>query len=267
MKGSKLTVFLIVTTLLFAMVMAGPFSSEAATHGRYMEIDVEGPETPFVNITEEYTVTITGEFEDGSSVEEVAENWTLNAQTDLDATIEPEEQENETSNVFQVEVQIHEETEGELIFTAYAGKEGDVEFTEKQFNVDPEKPERTSLVIENPTDMHIDEANLGLFINDELKDVQTVQDLEPEGEQTITFQWSKRDLEGGEHQMEVWMEYREREIDDEINQDQLVLSRTFEVEEETSTLLIAGIVLAVIAVSLVVFLWYQKKRRESRRPW
>jgi len=231
--------------------------SEAAVEDTRIDPSIDGPDEFFVNETVSYEVEIRGAFgtDQGAIRAEEADNWTLQTESTLEATIDPEESESSSSNIFTVDVTVHEEGEGTLNFRAYCGKDGEVAFNEKQFQISVEKPERTSVTIENPTDAHIEELEVGLYINGELKATQTLRDLEPGEERRVTFEWSKRGLDPGEHTLEVRTEER------------VVISRTFQIEDETSSWIYAGIILAVIAASVLVFIWYKSRRRRQRRPW
>jgi len=231
--------------------------SEAAVQDTRIDPSIDGPEEFFVNKTVSYEVEIRGAFRVGDRTirTDQADNWTLQTESTLDSTIDPLESDSETSNIFTVNVTVHEEGEGTLNFRAYCGKDDEVAFNEKQFQISVEKPERTSVTIKNPTDAHIEELEVGLYINGELKDTQTLRDLEPGEERKVTFEWSKRGLDSGEHTLEVRAEER------------LVISRTFQVEEETSSWIYAGVILAVIGASILIFIWYKSRRRRQRRPW
>jgi len=251
--GLLVGVLLLVST--FLVVTAQP--SEAAVQDTRIDPSIEGPDEFFVNKTVSYEVEIKGAFRVGDRTirTDEADNWTLQTESTLEATIDSDELESSSSNIFTVNVTVHEEGEGTLNFRAYCGKDGDVAFNEKQFQITVEKPERTTVTIENPTDAHIEELQVALYINGELKDTQTVRDLEPGEERRVTFEWSKRGLGTGEHTLEVRAEER------------LVMSRTFQIEDETSSWIYAGVILAVIAASVLVFIWYKSKRRRQRRPW
>ncbi len=251
--GLLVGVLLLVST--FLVVTAQP--SEAAVQDTRIDPSIEGPDEFFVNKTVSYEVEIKGAFRVGDRTirTDEADNWTLQTESTLEATIDSDELESSSSNIFTVNVTVHEEGEGTLNFRAYCGKDGDVAFNEKQFQITVEKPERTTVTIENPTDAHIEELQVALYINGELKDTQTVRDLEPGEERRVTFEWSKRGLGPGEHTLEVRAEER------------LVMSRTFQIEDETSSWIYAGVILAVIAASVLVFIWYKSKRRRQRRPW
>lgn len=274
MKTGKLLVTVLSLALLVSVTSIGVGFGEATTRDDGIEIDViEGPERPFVNQTENYQIELTGTFGVDDEEVEDADNWTLQVETDLESTIEPSDNieqtqvEEDTDNLFNLGIEIHEEGEGEITFSAYVGKDDEVSFQEKTFDIEAEIPERTSIEITNPTEANIENAKLGLYINNEIKSLVTISELGPNEEQTITFEWSKRGLEGGEHTMEVWMDYSDPETKEDFEKDSIVMERTFEIEEETNPWLIAGIVIAVIVGALLIFIWYQKKRRESRRPW
>ncbi len=243
-------------------------SGEASiTRDTGIDPSVDGPSEFFVNETVSYEVEIKGHFrtEEGRFDAREADNWTLQTESTLEATIEPEEEESFTSNVFTVNVTIHEEGEGKLNFRASCGKEDEMAFNEKEFQIFVEKAERTSVTILNPTDTHIEELQVALYINGELKAMQTIQDFEPEEERRVTFEWSKRGLNPGEHTLEVWTGRAEN--DQEFNKENLVMSRTFQIEEETSSIVYAGVIVAVIAAGVLIFFWYKSRRRKQRRPW
>jgi len=255
--------FLLLST--FFVVTAQP--GEAAGEDNLIDISVDGPREFFVNETISYEVEIKGAFRiDGETIRaQDADNWTLQTESDLEATIQPQESESDTSNIFTVNVTVHEESEGNLNFRAYCGKDGEVAFNEKEFWINVEKPEKTWVTITNPTDAHIEELEVALFINGDLKATETLTDLGPGEERRVTFEWSKRGLESGEHTLEVWTGTSEDV--DEFNRERLVMSRTFQIEEETSSLIYAGVVIVIIAASLLIFFWYKSKKRRQRRPW
>jgi len=255
LKKLGLLVGILLLFSIFFIVTAQP--SEAAVEDTRIDPSIDGPEEFFVNKTVSYEVEIRGAFRVGDRTIRTnqADNWTLRTESTLEATIDPDESDSSSSNIFTVNVTVHEEGEGTLNFRAYCRKDGEVAFNEKQFQISVEKPERTSVTIENPTDAHIEELEVALYINGELKDTQTLRDLEPGEERRVTFEWSKRGLDSGEHTLEVRTE------------DRLVMSRTFQIEEETSSWIYAGVILAVIAASVLIFIWYKNRRRRQRRPW
>ncbi len=258
---------LLLTSSLFLATIVQP--AEAATRDNRIEPRIiEGPDEFFNNETVTYVVEIRGAFRvDGEIIRaSEADNWTLRTESSLQATIDPPEAESSTSNVFEVNVTVHEEGEGILTFTAFCGKNGQVSYSDREFSFRTEEPEKTSVTIRNPTNTHIEEMKVGLFIDGELKTTQKITDMEPGEERRITFQWSKRGLSPGEHTLEIWADY-EPDEDTEFNQQAMIISRTFKVEEETSTLVYAGIIIAVIAVSFFVLLWYKSRKRKRRRPW
>ncbi|MFP4001385.1 MAG: CARDB domain-containing protein [Thermoplasmata archaeon] len=272
MPEKKFTVFIIGIFLLTSALFIGASIRPAEGAKRDNRINprvVEGPEDIFINNTVTYRIEIGGAFEAGGELVRASEadNYTLKTESDLDTTIDPLEDESTSTNVFEVNVSAHEEGEGELTFTAYCGKGDDVAYSEKKFSFDAEKPEKTTVKIENPTDTHIEKMKVGLFIDGELKSTETITDLEPDEDREITFQWSKRGLSTGEHTLEVWGDYEPAEDEQSFNQNDLIMSINFQVEEETNTMVYVGIAILAIAISLVVFLWYQSRKRKRRRPW
>ncbi len=257
MELKSLSLLVGILLLLSTFFIIPAQTSEAAVEDTRINPSIDGPEEFFVNETVSYEVEIKGAFgtDEGAIRADKADNWTLQTESTLEATIDPEESESESSNIFTINVTVHEEGEGNLNFRAYCGKDGEVAFNEKQFQISVEKPERTTVTIENPTDAHIEELEVRLYINGELKATQTLRDIEPEEERKITFEWSKRGLDAGEHTLEVRTEER------------LVISRTFQIEDETSSWIYAGVILAVIAASILIFIWYKSRRRRQRRPW
>lgn len=272
MLEKKLTVMIIGVFLLISVLSIGASIKTVGAATRDNRINprvLEGPDEVFVNETVVYKIEISGAFEAGGELVRASEadNYTLRTESDLDATINSEEQESTTSNVFDVNVTVHEEGEGELEFLAFCGKGDQVAFSETEFSFESEKPETTSVKVKNPTDTHIEEMNIGLFIDGELKSTQNLTEMEPGEERRITFQWSKKGLSSGEHTIEVWADYDSSEDEESFNQQDLIMSQTFQVEEETNTLLYVGIAIAVIGVGFVVFLWYRSRQRKRKRPW
>ncbi|MFW5952715.1 MAG: CARDB domain-containing protein [Candidatus Natronoplasma sp.] len=267
MELKKIAVLVSMFFLLstFFVVTAQP--GQAAVEDNLINLSIDGPQEFFINETINYEVEIRGAFTiDGEPIRaQEADNWTLQTESNLEATIEPEESESHTSNIFTVNVTVHEEDEGNLNFRAYCGKDGEVAFNEIEFGINVEKPEKTEITVRNPTDTHIEELEVALFINGELKAVETLTEFEPGEERNVTFEWSKRDLDSGEHTLEVWT----GTSDDvsEFNEERLVMSRTFQIEEETSSLIYAGIIIVMVVASLLVFFWYKSRRRRQRRPW
>ncbi len=267
MEVKNFAVLVAISLLLSTFFLVTVQPGEAAVEDDLIDLSIDGPQEFFVNETISYEVEIRGVFRiDGEIISaQEADNWTLQTGSNLEATIEPEESESDTSNKFTVNVTVHEEGEGNLNFRAYCGKDGEVAFNEVRFWINVEKPEKTWVTVRNPTDTYIEELEVALFINGELKAVETLRDFEPGEERRVTFEWSKRGLESGEHTLEVWT----GTSDDvrEFNKERLVMSRTFQIEEETSSLIYAGIIIAMIAASLLIFFWYKSRRRRQRRPW
>jgi len=261
-----LGVFMITSAL--TMVATVPTAQAATQESRIDPTVVDAPDELFVNETVNYQVEIRGAFEHDGEIfdSEEADNWTLRTETDLDATIEPTEEESTVTNVFNVTITVHEEAEGDLVFTAYLGKEEAVYFNERHFRIDAETPERTSLTVTNPTDTHIEEVELGLFIDGELKARKTLEDLGPNEDRQVTFAWSKESLSAGEHGLEVWMDYGFSE-EAEFNRDHLIMETTFEIEDQISTWIYGGVAIVVIVGGFFIFIWYQKRKRKRRRPW
>jgi len=255
MELKNLVILIGIFFLLSTVSVISIQASEAAVRDSRINPSVDGPEEFFVNETVKYEVEIRGAFGSENIRASDADNWTLQTESTLEATIDPPEKESTTSNIFTVNVTVHEEGEGHLNFRAYCGKDDEVAFNEKQFEISVEKPERTSVTVRNPTDVHIEELEVALYINGELKATQTLNDFEPGEERKVTFEWSKRGLESGEHTLEIWAEER------------MVMSRTFRVEEETSSLLYAGVIITVIVAGVLIFIWYKGRRRRQRRPW
>jgi len=267
LKNLAVLVGVILLFSTFFVVTIQP--TEAAVRDTRIDPSIDGPEEFFVDEAVSYEVEIRGAFRiDSEKIRaQDADNWTLQTESTLEATIDPVESESDTSNIFVVNVTVHEEGEGNLNFRAYCGKDGEVAFNEKQFEITVEKPEKTTVTVLNPTDAHIEELEVALYINGELKATKTLRDFEPEEERRVTFEWSKRELDPGEHTLEVWADYGTSENVDEFNKEKLVMSRPFHIEGETSSLLYAGIIIAVIVASVLIFFWYKSRRRRQRRPW
>ncbi|MBS3781467.1 MAG: hypothetical protein KGY66_02355 [Candidatus Thermoplasmatota archaeon] len=269
MDAKKFTVSVSMLLLLSMSLLAGVQVSEGARESPRIDPRVvEGPDELFVNETETYRIEIDGFFlANGKKVEaNEADNWSLTTESNLQTTIEPLEQESTDSNIFNVTVTVHEEGKGHLNFIAYCSKNGQVFYSEREFSIVSEKPESTSVRIKNPTDTHIEEMRVGLYIDGNLKTTQTLSDMGPEEERQITFQWSKRGIEPGEHTIEIWADYSSAENED-FNKQSMIMSRTFQVEEETSNLIYAGIIVAVMGAGSLIFFWYRRRRKKRRRPW
>lgn len=260
---------LVITLILTSTALTGLQITKGAEKDNRINPVVDGPENVFVNVTEVYEVEIKGVFEvDDNLIEaENADNWSLEMESSLDATVEPNEQESTESNIFTVNVTIHEEGTGNLNITAYCGKGGKVSYSEKQLEVRSEEPEETTVPITNPTDTTIQQIELGFFVDGEKKSTITIEDLSPNEEKTVTFRWSKRGLSSGEHDLEVWVDYGTDNEPDRFNKQELIMDRTFHVEGEPNTLLYGAVIALVIAASFVVFLFYQSRKRKRRRPW
>ncbi len=270
MKWKKTTIFVI--AIVFLMVISG-FSGMQVTKGAEKDDRinplVDGPEEVFVNVTEVYQVEIKGVFEVNGNIVDVenANNWTLKTESSLDATVKPKEQESSTSNHFTVNVTVHEAGKGYLNITAYCGKKGKVSYSEKQVRIKAEKPQKTTVPINNPTNTTVEEMRLGLFIDGKRKSTITVTDLKSGEEKTVTFKWSKSGLSSGEHDLEVWVDYGVSADSSGFTKQDQVIDSNFHVKGETNTLLYGGIIAAVIASGFVVFLLYQQRKRKRRRPW
>ncbi|MEF8835033.1 MAG: CARDB domain-containing protein [Candidatus Thermoplasmatota archaeon] len=269
MEFKNLALLVIISFLLFTSFTVIIQTGEAAVEDERINPKIDGPEEFFFNETVSYEVEIRGAFRSGEKIidAEEADNWTLKTESTLEATVDPLESESATSNIFTVNVTVREEGEGALNFKAYCGKNGEVAFNEKEFQISVEKPEKTKVTVKNPSEVHIEEMKIGLYIDGEQKATQTLKDLEPGEERRGSFKWSKSGLESGEHTLEVWADYGTSENDDGFNKEKLVMDRTFQIEEETSTMLYAGIIIAAIAVSVLLFIWYKNRRRRQRRPW
>ncbi len=260
---------IIVILMMIGSGMSAFQISEAAQEDSRINISVDGPDKLFVNETENYEVEIKGVFQVGDDLvdAERADNWTLKTESTMDATVEPQSIGTSTTNVYTVNVTVHEEGKGYLNLTAYCGKNGSVSYTEKQYRIEVEEPEVTTVPINNPTNITIKKMELGLFIDGDKKSTVMVEDLKPGEQRKVTFKWSKEGLSSGEHDLKVWVDYGTDNDPDSFNKQDRVMDRTFHVEGETNTMLYAGVIVAVIAVSFVVFLLYRQRKRKSRRPW
>lgn len=245
--------------------MGSPISAETR-EDRGISIDIErekGQDVLFVNESENYEVDIVGRFEAGGEIIRVedADNWSLKTETDMDATIEPDDQDSNLTSEFEVDVTIHEEETGYLTFTAYCAKGENIRYSERQVEVKAVEAESVSVSLDNPTPYELEDVNVNLYVNGRLMNTRTIEELGPNESRDIEIKWSSYDLGAGEHELEIRTDYG---FDGE---EETLLTHTFYVEEDTSTALYGGIAAMAIGIGLVVFFLYRRKKKRRRRPW
>ncbi len=258
----------VVTLLLLAtMITFIGAPSEADVRedrGISMEIEREkGQDAIFLNDTETFTVRIMGRFEAEGDVfrAEDADNWTLKTESDMDATIDPEDQDSNVTNEFDVEVTIHEEGTGRITFTAYCTKGDSTRYSEKDYEVEAVEPESVSVTVDNPTYYELEDIEVKLYVNGRLMNTVTIESLEPEESRDLEIKWSSHNLDAGEHRLEIRTDYGFE------GEEETLLSRTFYVEEDTNTALYGAIIAIAVGAALLVFFLYRRKKKRRRRPW
>ncbi len=258
------TVALIILMISFSFI-GSPISADVREdRGISMKIEREkGQDVLFVNDTESYKIDIVGRFQADGEVfrAENADNWSLKTETDMDATIKPEDQESNQTNEFEVDVTIHEEGSGHLTFTAYCTKGESTRYSEREVEVKVVESESISVNVENPSSYKLEDVEVMLYIDGQLMNSKTIESLASEESTNVQFNWSSHNLDSGEHTLEIKTDYGFE------GEEETLLSRTFHVEKETNTALYAGIAAVSIGASLLVFFWYRRRKKRRRRPW
>ncbi|MFW6141987.1 MAG: CARDB domain-containing protein [Candidatus Saliniplasma sp.] len=259
-KIISLTIILMLSVISLSVVFSG-YSRAEEFSSRGVSLFIDGDEEVFVNETNIYEVTIDGVF--GRN----AENWTLNSSvTEGTATILPESDESNSSNVFEVEMNAVESGTIVMEFEAFCSDGDEIRRKVETFEVNVIKPSTISVVVRNPTNTTIEDIEVGLFINSELRRVKHIDSLEAEDQERIEFNWSDEGLESGEHQIEIWVDYGFEETE-EFHKDSLILEKSFYIPDEgTQTLYNALIILLILGV-IGAFFFYQHKKKKRRRPW
>lgn len=270
MKSNDIMKTLSLLIIVFFMVslcsaFIGTTAGEEATLDRGINIEIEDEEQreeAFVNITEEFRIFIGGFFGfEGQRVSAAdADNWTLEVETAADASVQPQEQTSNESRVFTFDAMFRETGTATLNLTAYCTKENETRYSERQFDVRVVEVNTVSFEVNNPTDYELEEIKLKLYINGELRNTQTIRNVDPDETRRVKFNWSRHGLDQGEHEMEVRADYG-------FGRERVILTRSFYVEGETNRALYAGIAVLSVGAAVVVFFYYRKKKRRRRRPW
>ncbi len=265
MMNTQKVLALLITSLTILSIVSFTGVGEETRLDRGIRIEIEDEklrEEVFVNITEEFKINIIGFFElDGDRINvEDSDEWTLEVESSAEATIEPEEQTSNETSEFIFDVTIHEEGKTDLEFTAYCTKDNVTRYSERRFEVRAVEAEVLSVDVTNPTSYELEEIKLNLYINGEFKNSKTIQDVEPEETRTVQFNWSRRDLEPGEHELEIKADYG-------LTSEKVILSHSFHIEGDGNTALYGGIIVISIAAGLLLFFFFRQKRKRRRRPW
>ncbi len=262
------TIFSFFMISLLIIASAGVFTSSAledavSDAGIRVEIeDEEEKEEIFLNTTEEFNIDVMGTFDfEGERLDvEEADNWTLEVYTEAEATIEPEEQTSDETPSFSVDVTIHELGEANLNFTAFCTKGDETRYSERHFDVTVVRPQTLSFDVNNPSSYDIEEVKLKLYINNELRKTESITDLGANETQNVQLNWSREGLDSGEHEIEIKADYG-------IGPEKSLLTHSFFIEDESNALLFGSIAAVIIAISVLVFLYYRRKKQRKRRPW
>ncbi|MGM0405176.1 MAG: CARDB domain-containing protein [Thermoplasmatota archaeon] len=262
MKTKIVSIALVMIVLLISMITAFPGNSQAAEFSsRGVRLLISGEEEVFTNETNIYEVTIDGDF--GRN----ADNWTLNSSvTEGTATVQPDSDESNTSNVFEVQVTAIEAGTVVLEFEAFCSDGEETRRDVETLEVNVVKPSNVSVMVSNPTDTDIENVKVGLFINSEMRRVKHIDTLEADGQKRIQFNWSDEGLESGEHTIEIWVDYGFEDVD-EFHKDSLILEKNFYVPDEGAHTLYTSLVVLLIVGVIGVFFFYNHKKKKRRRPW
>lgn len=237
------------------------YSRSEEFSSRGVNLSIRGDEEVFSNETNTYEVTVGGTF--GAE----AENWTLNSRVlEGFATVSPESQESDTDRVFEVEMTATQPGTVIIEFEVFCTFENETRRDVETREIDVVEPTKISVLVTNPTDSKIEDIKVGLFVNGELKRTIRIRQLDPDGQRRIQFNWSKENLEPGEHKLEIWVDYG-MDSEEEFNKEELLLERSFYISDDNGyTLYTALIVLLVVGV-IGAFFFYHQKKKKRRRPW
>ncbi len=255
-----LPMILLTSLLLFPMMFSGVTTSQEYS-SRGVDIQITGEDEVFVDEDNIYEVTIGGDFG------EDAENWTLNADvSEGEAAVAPRTQESNTSNTFTVEMTAVEPGTVSIEFEGRCFGDNETRQDVRIWEVNVLEVTQTSVVVNNPTDTDIEDLKVGLFVSGELKRTMRIGRLEANSEREIQFNWSKENLDSGEHKMEIWVDYGFVEEND-FNKDELILEKNVYIPDDTMHTIYSALIVLLIVGIIAGFFYYQHKRKKRRRPW
>jgi len=260
---SKITVFVVVLliSLISLSTIFPGYSQAEELSGRGVNLLISGEQEVFSNETNTYEITVDGEF--GRN----AQNWTLYSRViEGMASVSPESEESNTSNIFEVEMTAMRKGKVVIEFEAFCSDEDETRRKVETFEVNVLEPSKVIVNVKNPTDTTIENLEVGLFINSELKRIRYIDRLGPNEERRVQFNWSDEDLEPGEHRLEVWVDYGFDESE-EFHKDALILEKNIYIPDEGSHILYTSLIILLILGVIGAFLFYLNKKKKRRRPW
>ncbi len=253
----KITVFVIMAiTLLSSM-----YSVEATPRQAGVEINVSGPQEIFVNETFSYEIEVGGSFSQRSF------NWSIEIPEVSNLQISPNSARSNTTNIFTINVTARRVGEMTILFRGFCSDFEEVRYGESTLEIKALKPGTVEVDVTNPTDMQLNRVKVGVFVDSDLRGSHIISTLGPGETKRVVINWSRENLDSGEHTLEIWVDYGFRDTDSFVK-DEMILTRTFYITGEgTLSRYTLPISLAVVGVAVAGFFYYMRKQRQRRRPW
>ncbi len=252
------------TTVLLMMVIIlsiSLYTVESAPIQAGVEIHVSGSREIFVNETFTYDVEV------GGSFSQRAFNWSIEIPEVPNLIIDPTSSRSNRSNVFTVNVTARRAGKMTIVFKGFCSDFQEVRYGVSELEIKALKPATVEVDITNPTDIELKGVKVGVFVDNTLRGTHEIPSLAPDETKRVTINWSKENLDKGEHKLEIWVDYGYRDTDSFVK-DELVLTRTFHVTgESTLSKYSLPIGLTVAAVIVAAFFFYMRKKSQRRRPW
>lgn len=260
MKKSSLLTVLVISFILLGMIFTSStvLSKDFSSSG--VDITVYGDETVFLNQTKNYEVKIGGPFG------EDADNWTLHTQVKGSARVSPKKKESTSSNTFILNLTVEEKGSVELVLEAYCAKDDEIRYKKESLEISAVKPSTVEIKVENPRNMTLENVKLGLFIDGKTIKITNIEKLEASEKKTVVINYSKRDLNEGKHELEIWIDYG---FDDKptFYKNKRLLKQNFYVTEEDDDSIYGWVIGLSAVAGIVLFLFYRHRRKKKRRPW
>lgn len=253
---------------VISFLMASLLSPIALENGRSetlssagVQIYVDGDTEVFVNQTEQYKVEIGGNF--GSE----AQNWSLKSSVSGNAQVTPKSKDSTFKNIFTVNLTVREKGDVDLELTAYCSDGNETRKETRDIEVKAVKPATIDISLTNPYDnTTINDVEVGLFINGELKNKVLVSELKGGESKDLSINWSKSGLSTGKHELEIWVDYGFDNSSKFSKDAMLYEDDIYKTEEDKFAIYNWAIGLSMVGLIGALF-YYRHKKKKRRRPW